>query len=651
VLNSSLWLNHALAGNATWGYHVLNLSIHLLASLLLFGLVRRALASELFPESTRACAAGLAFTVAAVWMLHPLQTQSVTYVIQRAESLMGLFFMGTLYCALRSFDATRPGVWTAAAVGLCALGMATKEVMAAAPLVVLALDWTVRPGGLLEKLRRRKSLYGGLAATWAVLGALIATAPRSRSVGFELTVGAWEYLLTQAGVLTMYLRLSLIPYPQSFDYFDWPIAEGLSDVLLPGLLILSLLAATVWGLRRRHLVGLAGALFFLVLAPTSSVLPIVTEVVAEHRMYVPLAALVCLVVFGVHAQLERRGLRGVGAPLVLVALIAYGSLTSSRNRVYESAVALWQDVVDKRPGNAAGYDGLALALLEEGRLEEALPHAQRAVQLTGDGDFHANLGTVLNALGRVSESEAVLRRALETRPGDPVAYCGLGTSLARQERPEEALAAYRKALELDPRTPGLEANLAALHLLRGEIEQAVSWGRKAVERSPRDVQSRHNLGQALAQADDLGGAADQLQEACRLEPDNPKRHRKLAETFMQAGRLDLAAASYRRSLALEFLLEDANLLARILATHADPKVRNGAEAVRIAERMVAAAPREDAMLLDTLGTAYAEAGRFEEAAQAAERALQAPLPEGLEALVPEIRKRLELYRAGSAYHL
>src|ERR1022692_1539631 len=144
LVNLSLAINYALGGYRLWGYHALNLTIHILAALTLFGIVRRTLLQPRLQERFGAAADGLALAVAVLWMVHPLQTESVTYIIQRAESLMGLFYLLTLYCFLRAAGAGGPGRfwWLAASVFACLLGMATKEVMVSAPLVVLLYDRT-----------------------------------------------------------------------------------------------------------------------------------------------------------------------------------------------------------------------------------------------------------------------------------------------------------------------------------------------------------------------------------------------------------------------------------------------------------------------------------------------------------------------------
>jgi hypothetical protein len=162
----------------------------------------------------------LALAVALLWTLHPLQTEAVTYVIQRVESLMGLCYLLTLYCLIRSVDSPRPALWQGCMVTACLLGMATKEVMATAPLLGLLYDRTFLAGSFREAWQRRRWWYVGLAATWLPLACLVAGTGGNRggTSGFNVGVAPWAYWLTQFQAVAHYLKLSVWPHPLVFEY-------------------------------------------------------------------------------------------------------------------------------------------------------------------------------------------------------------------------------------------------------------------------------------------------------------------------------------------------------------------------------------------------------------------------------------------------
>jgi hypothetical protein len=282
------------------GYRLLNVAIHLAAALTLFGVLRRTFLTERVGERLATAAPWLAAAIALLWLVHPLQTSAVSYLVQRVESLMGLFYLLALYCAIRAGESLRRGAWSAAAIAASALGMATKEVMVTAPIAVAVWNWVF---GGEEDRPRRWPLVGGLAATWLVLAALLAGEQRAPSIALGVTT-TWQYLLTQSAVIAHYLRLVVWPSPLVFLY-TWPLAQSAAEVIPQVLLIGALLGITAYGLRRRHPLAFAGVWFFLVLAPTSSVLPIVTEVAAEHRMYLPLAAVITCAVLALHTVAGR----------------------------------------------------------------------------------------------------------------------------------------------------------------------------------------------------------------------------------------------------------------------------------------------------------------------------------------------------------
>ncbi|MGA2605090.1 MAG: hypothetical protein ABSG14_12755, partial [Verrucomicrobiia bacterium] len=296
VVNLSLAVNYALGGLAVWGYHALNLTIHILAALTLYGIVRRTLLRPVLEAHFGASGEWVALAVAVLWAVHPLQTEAVTYLSERGESLMGLFYLLTLYGFIRGVESPGHGRWFVLSVVACALGMATKEVMVTAPLMVLLYDRAFVSQSFREAWSRHGRLYLGLAGTWLLLGYLMAGSRNllDRGVGYGLGITWWTYALTECRAVVHYLWLALWPAPLVFDYGDaitgditiWHLTEA-----TPYALILAVLAAGVLvELRRQPAMGFLGAWFFVILAPSSSVVPVAGQPMAEHRMYLPLAA-------------------------------------------------------------------------------------------------------------------------------------------------------------------------------------------------------------------------------------------------------------------------------------------------------------------------------------------------------------------------
>ena len=473
-------------------YHLVNVAIHLACALVLLGLVRRTLLTTRMRERFGAAATPIAVAVASLWVVHPLTTAAVTYVVQRVESLMALFYLLTLYCAARAADTDRRRAWTAGAVTACALGMATKEVMVTAPLAVALWDVVFRRGE-----RPRWPLLGGLAATWVVFGVLVSGEYRAASLAPD-GVTTWRYLLTQSAVLTHYARLAVFPSGLVFLY-DWPLAAGPGDVLLPGLAVLTALTLTSVALVRRHPAAFPAAAALLILAPTSSVIAIVTEVAAEHRMYLPLAALVSLgVTAGFAAAAGSRARRRVAFAAVAVAVCALGSATRARNEVYRSEISLWADTVQRQPAALRARVAYGSALAAARRLPEAERELREAVRLgTGDAVAHARLGSVLAAQGRYDDALTAFERAAALDPDSADAHRGLGQIRAMRGQTAAAVTHLSRAADLIGRRDPQLLELLAASLFADR----------------RPAESRRVLGEALEVARRTG----QAEVAARIE--------------------------------------------------------------------------------------------------------------------------------------
>jgi len=547
LVNLSLALNYLLGGEAVRGYHLFNLLTHLLAGLTLFGLVRRTLRQRRLAPRFDAVALTMGWAVAAIWLLHPLQTESVTYIVQRAESLMGLCYLLTLYAFVRSMESPRASLWFILSFAACLTGMATKEVMVTAPLMVLLYDRTFVAGTFRDALRLRWRYYLGLAGTWILLAWLVAgTTGRGGTAGFGTTVGPWSYLLTQCQAIVRYLRLTVWPDPLVFDYGTASVS-GLGEVWPQALVLVALAAGTGAALASRPVWGFIGAWFFVIMAPSSSFVPVASQTMAEHRMYLPLAAVVIVAVAGLHAWLGRRGLLVCGA---LAA--ALGGITFWRNVDYRSELALWTDTAAKQPLNGRAHNNLGEAVFAAGRPAEALAHYAEAIRLQPAApEPHYNLGLALARLGRPVEAIARYEEALRLQPDYPDAQNNLGNALLAVGRLAEAGALYESALRSRPDWAEAHSNLANVRLEQGRPAEAIRHGEEAVRLDPRFAEARLNLGNALAQTGQWTAALASYEEALRLKPDDADAANNLGNVLVELGRLPEAIGRYERALQLK----------------------------------------------------------------------------------------------------
>jgi len=769
LLNASLAANYAISGDEVWSYHVANLLIHLINSLLLFGILRRTflLPTRGVPLLRRssAIASPMACTIALLWAVHPLQTESVTYIIQRAESLMGLFYLLTLYCVIRgSQSASQAPVchclfsssarqqvnpstaspkqwhtagnmfhvkwfhaaWYLAAWAACLAGMATKEVMATAPLVVLLYDRAFLAGSFHEAWQRRRTLYLALASTWLLFGWLVYSG--AASVGIGQDVYWLDYLNTQFGAIVHYLRLSVWPHPLLFDYGPY-LVHGAAEIVPHAILVLLLLAATAWALWRRPKIGFLGAVFFLILAPTSSIIPAcATQTIAEHRMYLPLAAVVVAIVVGGSAGCQwviRRKkvpagvIRMIGGGLATVAAVLLAILTFHRNRDYADERSIWQDSAAKAPGNWRPHYNLGVVLAKDGQVEEAIAEYRKAVVCKADcvearynlavllakqgeaaeaiaqyqqalqsqPDFSEasnNLGSLLAQQGQVADAIACYRQALTSMPDCAEAHNNLANALASQNRIEEAVIEYKKALDAKPDYAEAHNNLAIAMQQQGDAASAVLHLKKALAIRPDYAEAHNNLAVALDRQGNSSEAIAHFQDALQQNPDYAEAHNNLGALFGRLRRFAEAVAHFQRALdvypdhadaqrnlALALthwedipVARDAtqgpdggnpneiamlNDIAWVMATHPDPSIRNGRRAVALAEQAVTASRGRQARPLATLAAAYAETGRFREAVDTANKALNLA-KENDPALLEPIHIALTHYQTKEPFH-
>lgn len=585
VVNYALALNYAI--NAwlgvdqrsdpqgpykTVGYHFVNILLHLACGLVLFGLIRRTMQRGPFSERWVLAAGRIAALVTGVWLLHPIQTEAVNYVVQRTELLVSLCYLGTLYASSRAWDApTKRDAWRwrVAAVLACVIGMGSKEVMITAPLAVVLYDRAFRLRSwraLLESNGGQRVLYLMLAATSVLSITLIAGGPRSATVGFHLGVTWYEYLYSQAWAIAHYLRLFFWPNELTIDYGDAMI-RGWRGV--PGLLLLAACGAVTilaWvRVQRWGWIAFVGTLFFLLLAPSSSVVPIASEVAAERRIYLALACVIVVVVVAADALCEQwrarskprfaRTLAG-GAPawVAIVVAVLLAAVTFQRSREYAQPERLWREVVASIPENPRGYNGVAYVMLHESspRVAEAIPYLRQAIAL--DSTYLSPmraLAAIAVKQSRLTEAKPLLEREVALDPNYADARPLLGIVLVAMGQPNSAFR-YLAHIDLqslaeDDPTGEILTALGTTYMIVGRWADAASAFRRALGLNPMKTETREFLGDALIREGRVAEAVPLLESAARSGSGSAFGVALLSLAYAEAGNVqgstDAAAAA------------------------------------------------------------------------------------------------------------
>ena len=485
----SFWINHSLSGMQTFSYHFLNLVLHVITGALCFLIVRRFLDRAGESGWKRD---GLAAFAAGLFLLHPLQTESVAYVACRSEALSVMF----LYAAFTVFLYRRSEAigWleALAVVALFAAAVSTKEHTAVLPALLVLTDIFWNPGASFRAVGRNWRLYAPVAIAGAVALRMVWRILRSAdTAGFTLTAFTWEqYFYTQCRVIWLYVRLFFLPYGQNIDH-DFAVSKTLfAHGAIIGLAALALAAAAAIYYRRRYPLASYGYLvFLLLLAPTSSFAPIL-DVVAEHRMYLPFLGLLLVVVEFVR-RWKAPPARVATALAGVLALMAV--LTYSRSAVWGNAEALWKDAVAKSPDKSRPHFQLGFLYFTQGRCADAMPEFVAAAK---DGPptygLLSDWGMDYECLGRHDEAIDKLRHAAGFRP-DANSYSTLAWAFLRAGRNGEAAQALDMAERLDPSFAATYAYRGDLYAAQGNPAGAASEYRRALSLDPGNEVAQDGL--------------------------------------------------------------------------------------------------------------------------------------------------------------
>lgn len=549
----------------TFSYHIGNLILHLLSGLLLFGIVRRTFRSGRFGAQWTRRGESIALLVTTLWLLHPLTTAAVDYIMARTDVLGSMWYFATVYSSVRAWDATTPrsrNGWYLAGIVACFLGMGSKELMVSAPLMVLLYDRAFRMSGWREvmapEFRSRRWFYAGMWASLGVLVALLASNPRSTAVGFNLGMPWYTYLVSQGYAIVHYLWLVVWPVGLTFDYGRHPFPLGLA---LPGLLLLGGLgAATLYAWTRAERwgwVAFCGGWFFCTLAPTSSFVPLAQEIAADRRFYLALPAVLLMAVIGgfvlldrwvarsdhakaIEAEIFRRSWWGVFAVVGLLTILTY-----RRSMLFRDPERIWRDTVAKAPTNARALNNLAVILFNEsgGQSAEALGLYRRAMELdTLYADPLMNVAYSELEHGNRAEAESLLQRVVTIAPWDGPALSLLSGLLLDRGDAMGVVNLLKSSADSVP-DASLLINLGVAYAGLGRPVEAEAAFRRGLEKEPTRVDLLRSLGGLLTQQGRAREALPLLEQVMAGDPFSGLNQAMLAMAYAGVGRDSQAVAS------------------------------------------------------------------------------------------------------------
>ncbi len=549
LINFTFALNYAVSGDDVWSYHALNIIIQILAALILWGLIRRTLERQQLDINKTWQPAWVALGCTLVWALHPLQTQAVTYLSQRCESLMGLFFLLVFYCAVRGWQSDRhQRAWHLLAILSFVAGAGCKEVIAASPVLLFLYEWVFTRRSWKDILKTSPLLYSGLALGLACELLLVAaggtTSTGTGNHAFTLT----EYWLTQTPVILHYIRLVFWPSDLALDYgMDF---HGMIETWPALFIVAALLPVSLWLLYRRQPTGFLSAWFFIILSPTS--LYPLPDVIYEHRMYLPSIAIVVLATGGLYQIIRlasehfipgvaaRRVILNKSGQYVLTLLIlAVAVSTYARNLYYQADVSIWADNVAKRPQCARAHVNLGNALSVIGRPVDAIRHFQQAISLIKSQGMRTNSQSLINAYSNMGvaylqleqwkSAEYYFRKALQIWPNSAHAHTNLGRALLMLKQNDEAFFHFQQAILIKPHYADAQANYGVFLNEQGNSEEAMVHFQTALQVMPKHVEANNGMGTVMYRRGLYPAARNYFNKVLEVRPNHEFARNMLIE--------------------------------------------------------------------------------------------------------------------------
>ncbi|MFC1608366.1 tetratricopeptide repeat protein [Candidatus Latescibacterota bacterium] len=556
------------------GYHIINLLIHLGASLCAWWLALLIFISPVMRDSNIARHKNvIALGCGLLFVAHPVQTQAVTYIVQRFASLSAFFSLLSL-CLFMKARQSKAWWSTVVAFGgaLCSalLGMFTKETTFTLPFVALLFELSLNRTVGLRKIFGSKAVLFTVVLVVALAAVVPVTYTLNHNIDYVFETVRSDrhadpllniniYLVTQYRVLVKYIQLLFIPVNQNLDY-DFPASQQFMELpVISSFIALCLLLVTAIVLFQRHrLISIGIIWFFLTILVESSIKPL-KNVIFEHRLYMPLFGYALVLISILYHAVGKRNTKAALAIFVGI-LMTYSVGTYRRNAVWQDEYTLWQDVVQKSPDKARPHNNLGNALYRSGNFEGALGEYMKALIIHPDfPESINNAANTLSELGRYDQAIDFFRRAIQLNFDDKDVHANIGTAYYLSGRLDEALEKYSFITTKFSNYINGHINYGEILYGMGRYGDAEVSFRKALSLDPGNVEVRNHLGNTLLKLQEVDKAIDEYLGAVRLRPDYAKAYHNLGFAYMILGDFDQAVAALRKALSIDPTYEKARV--------------------------------------------------------------------------------------------
>ena len=540
IANISFAINYYFHQYNVTGYHIVNVLIHIITGIFLYFFVKTTLRLPLlhFKDTTTTWIAS--FTVF-LWIVHPLHTQSVTYIVQRMNSLASMFYVLSMLLYTRgrlTSDKRRRWLLFTGCILAGILAVGSKEIALTLPFFLLLYEWYFFQDLSLAWFKHYFIPVIGVMVFLALSALVYMGTETLHNIlvvpgDFDFTLT--ERVLTEFRVVIVYLKLLLFPHPSQLNIdYDFPLSHSLFDpisTLFALGTIIGMFGLALYISKKERLLSFCVLWFFGNLVLESSV--IMLDILFEHRTYLPSMLLSLLVVTLVVRYTKLPWLRVV--VLCAVALV-YAVWTYERNSLWANEIALWSDCVAKSPHKARPHTNLGYALMSQGNLKEAIHHYTEALRIAPSYVIaHNNLGDALARQGKVAEAVHHYTEALRLNPHYAEAHNNLGNVLMDEGKAEEAIGHYTEALRLNPNAALFHNNLGSALARQGKVEEAVRHYTEALRLNPNAAQVYNNLGNLLTRQGKAEEAVRYYTEALRLNPNYALARQNLERVLRQRG--------------------------------------------------------------------------------------------------------------------